>query len=141
MTPVPPKPSLADQSAVFAARPQELHAAHKAAAPNPHNALAGRDCSVGPGQSRARAQSEGTTVKSLITALSNGFMGLVHGPQSLLKSIASYAFRPSQPEAGLQPKKAMAAVSAAVDQGMDTVPKGAGQKLVKDTERFFNKLF
>lgn len=121
VTPVPPKPSLAGQSEVFAARAKGLNAANKARATNPHNALAGRNCSVGPGNSRARAQSEGTTIKGLITSLSNGFMSVVHGAKNLCKSATSYVFRPSQPEAPLQPKKAMAAVLGAAGQGVDAV--------------------
>lgn len=119
VTPVPPNPSLTGQSALFAAKAQELHAPQKAAATNPHNALAGRECSVGPGHGRTKAQSEATGVKSFIASLSNDFTRLMHGAGSIFKSISSHAFGPSQPEAALQPKKAMAAVSGA--QGMDAV--------------------
>ncbi|MBS7779609.1 hypothetical protein [Acidovorax sp. CCYZU-2555] len=121
VTPVPPKPPLAGQSEVFAAKAKGLNAADKATATNPHNALAGRNCSVGPGNSRAKAQSEGTTIKGLITSLSNGFTSVVHGAKNLCKSATSYVFRPSQPEAPLQPKKAMTAILGAAGQGVDTV--------------------
>lgn len=121
VTPVPPKPPLAGLSEAFAAKAKGLNAADKATATNPHNALAGRNCGVGPGDSRAKARSEATTAKGIFTLLSNGFMGVVHGAKSLLKSMTSYVFGPSQPEAPLQPKKAMAAVSGAVGQGVDTV--------------------
>lgn len=121
VTPLPPKPTLSGQSAVFAAKAQELNATNPAEPPNSNNALAGKHCRVGSGENRAKAQSEGTTVKGVITSLSNGFMGVVHGAKSLYKSFSSYAFAPSQPQAPLQPKKAMAAVSGAIGQGVDTV--------------------
>lgn len=179
---IPSKPSLHGQSAAFLDKARALNASTKTGSTNPNNALAGKRCSVGSGENRAKAQSEGTTVRGIFASLSNGLMSVVHGAKSLLKSISAHAFGPSQPEAPLQPKKAMAAVSSSIGQGVDTVAdflnsaaatkntyrglrdavnppkspldavgreandaltdvKGAGQKLMKDAENFFNKLF
>lgn len=118
---IPPKPSLHGQSAVFAAKARELNAASKPEGSNPGNALADKRCAVGSGSSREKAQSAGAATRSLFASLSNGFMGILHGAKSLAKSLTSYAFGPSTPQAALQPKKAMAAASNAVAQGAGAV--------------------
>lgn len=178
----PHKPSLQRQSEIFAAKARELSAAGKTGAASPGNVLAERRCAVGSGENREKAQSAGATIKGLLASLSNSFMGVLHSARSLVKSLSSYTFGPSQPQAALEPKKAMAAASETLAQGVDTITdflssrqatkdvyrgardalsppgtrldaaqrqasdamtdvKSAGQKVIRDAEKFFNKLF
>ncbi|QKV54031.1 hypothetical protein [Comamonas antarctica] len=113
--------SLMPSSQAFLEKAQSLNAGNKAAATGARAALTHSSVRVGAGDNREKAQSAGSAIKGMLASLSNGFMGLLHGAKRLAKSISSYVFGPSNPQSGLQPRKAMDKVARGVDGGAASV--------------------
>ncbi len=88
-------------------RTLQLHAASKntASSATDHTTRKGtgglldRTISAGPGENRARIQSGQESSKGILPGLSKGLNSVIHSAMGLLKSIRSYSFESSKPDA------------------------------------------